>query len=115
MSEQHWCVSEDDERFTADHGTREEAMAFATKEFDGRKFYIAKCCTVDRRAFYPDMDSLVECMVEKAYDEFSDFADGWMPSLPQEAAEELYAILDKYIEQPTFWNVWDVECVEAQP
>ncbi len=112
MNEQHWCVSENEERFSADRGTRNEAIAFAIKEFDGRKFYLAKCCMADRRTFYPDMDELVEGMVDRAHDGFGDFAEDWEPKLSPEAAEEIYAILDKHVEKPTFWHVWDVECIE---
>ena len=116
MSEQKehkWCVSADKTQFTEEFLTREEAIAYGRIEYEEhRVFHIAKCKVASKRVLYPDADEIGDSIANAAFDNYGEFAEEFEVEIPPEAMEEIYKILDKHVDEPNFWDVWDVETIE---
>lgn len=109
-----WSVSSDEERFTGDFTTKEEAIAAAPAELGlepGDRFWIGKGSHYTIGSV--DLDSMFERLVDDAGEECGEVAEDWHPA-PDEIceAEVLAAVLRCLVrtkDMPGFWTVNEIE------
>lgn len=118
MSEQY-CYSWDDEVFNnGTFPTVEAALADAIAENDDEHshVFIGEAVPYTNCAFFPDADTIIEYMQERADDEVGEYADCYI-DVDKEAEEELtkqlkdllFAWCEKHQVSPTFYRVKNSE------
>lgn len=108
-----WSVSSDEERFTGDFDTKEEAIAAAPGELGvlpGDTFWVGKGSLY--RVTKVDVDGLFEQMTIQAGDDCGEVAEDWGPSPDEECEREIHAAVMRCLHRtkdvPTFWTVSDI-------
>lgn len=109
------------EYFHGEEDTRQAAIASGTKEYDGESFQVGQFETVYASEFYPDVDTVLEIMGDRAHDNSSEFSEGWPSEPTQEAKDELDSGLqdllnawtEKHDLKPSWYSVRNVEVVNV--
>ena len=105
-----WSVSRDEERFTGDYTTKEEAIAAAPDELGlrpGDRFWVS----VGHLYEVHDLrvDDLFERMIEDAGEDCGEVAEEWSPAPDEICEQEIYAAVMRCLvrqkEVPGFWTV----------
>jgi hypothetical protein len=76
----------------------------------GQTVYVADQVPADYESFF-DADDLVDRLAEVAYDNHGEYAEGWPPTIKQEAKDEFNAFVAAWIEKhcpPSFYGVENV-------
>jgi len=114
MTAETYCYSTDEEQFRGEFNTREEALAEAR---DGRReaVWTAKCKPINIHRFFPDGDSVIEDMHERAYEEVGDVAEDWLECTKDqriELTDGLLGVIDAWMDKHNlharFWDVVDI-------
>lgn len=114
-----YCISTNEESFFGEYESQEDALREAINQERveaGQKLWIGQ--TAERKASnYVGLDSLVEGMAERAYEEVGEAAEGW-PDLSPEDQEKLEKLIGDFLNEHSpvsFFAVEDVEKIEVTP
>lgn len=109
-----WSVSSDEERYTGDFDTREEAIAAAPIELGlqpGDSFWIGRGSLYEVTDV--DVDGLFERLSEQAGEDCGEVAEEWQPAPDEECEGEVLAAVLRCLARqkdiPEFWTVDDIE------
>lgn len=110
---ERWCYSEHEEEFwTGDCETREDAIAEGRAEFEGKRFFTGLAIAPDAASYAPSIERVHEEMHESAYEDCgSDTIDGW-PRKDAQADAELSGLLATWARKhhtPTWFGVSAVQ------
>jgi hypothetical protein len=114
-----YCLSSNEETFSGDYASREEAIAFAADELGvepGGLFWVGRSVPYVVEVRKHTADRLVEQLAEDAYDEVGDVAEDWLRRVTDGQLTDLASRLDSVVEawledyghEPGFWRVEDV-------
>lgn len=104
-TEGEWAYSQNEEAYHFDAATKEEAIRLGTSDFDGEPFWVCSFRRPKASEFVPDADSIIDTMMEHAYDEVGDFADDF-PGVSKEAEAELEALLQSWADKHCSVSFW---------
>ncbi len=119
MNDQDVCYSADGEIFHSDlDGVMDDMWNCQDNPKVGDKVTIYQGVTIHRNhKDYLDVTSIIEDMCCRAYDDLSDFTDGYLVELEGKLAKQFEKVilewLDKNIPQPHFHGVKDVKEIEV--
>ena len=114
-----YCYSLDNETFTGEFDSREEALAAAMASVEnqsGNKVFTGRNGRPPEASeFLPDPEDITETMAVRACDAYGEHAEDWLSRLTKDQEDRIQAHLNAIAqviqdsEAPTFWNIEDIE------
>lgn len=98
--------SEDAERYSGIHATREEAIAEGLTEYGGEPFYILAGTKPTPESLMPTARQMIEDIEQRAYDNH-DAAEDWDANVSAEAKAELEELLGAWARKHIKVEFWD--------
>lgn len=115
-----YCWSKDEEGFTGDFETREEALAEAKRENPEYTVFWTGEAQPKTAAYFITVDHLLEDMQGQADDVAGEASEDWLPDWRSQVdtQDELKAIIAKFVDEHwpvKFFSVDKIEKHEAAP
>lgn len=116
-TKEQWAVSDDGESYTSGYVSREDAIERGPDDLgleNGQTLYIGRCVPWELKI---NADMIIESLVDDAYEDVGEHADGFLQGVTPEQSDSLAASIEAVINawmeafgyKPKFFSVEDVE------